>query len=112
MQALGAGDETLVDVEYVDLSEADERKLLLILDASSELAEVDACDLEELLRSVQTSSQELATWFTELGEAAKIIDPDIGMPDDGSGTKEIDEGAFQFDCKCPKCGFEFNNEKA
>jgi DNA modification methylase len=76
MQALGAGDETLVDVEYVDLSEEDERKLLLILDASSELAEVDACDLEELLRTVNTSSQELADWFTELGEAAKIFDPE------------------------------------
>lgn len=76
MQALGAGDDTLVDVEYVDLSEEDERKLLLILDASSELAEVDACDLEELLRTVNTSSQELADWFTELGEAAKIFDPE------------------------------------
>ena len=76
MQALGASDDTLVDVEYVDLSEEDERKLLLILDASSELAEVDACDLEELLRTVNTSSQELADWFTELGEAAKIFDPE------------------------------------
>ena len=76
MQALGAGDDTLVDVEYVDLSEEDERKLLLILDASSELAEVDACDLEELLRTVNTSSQELADWFTELGETAKILDPE------------------------------------
>lgn len=74
MQALGAGDETLVDVEYVDLSEEDERKLLLILDASSELAEVDACDLEELLRSVNTQSDILGAWFTELAESSSFLE--------------------------------------
>lgn len=76
MQALGVGDETLVDVEYVDLSEADERKLLLILDASSELAETDADSLDDLLRSVQTGSDALGEWFTELAESAGLVDAD------------------------------------
>lgn len=49
MQALGVGEETLVDVEYVELSAEDEKKALLILDASSELAEVDAADVNALV---------------------------------------------------------------
>ena len=105
MQALGAGDDTLVDVEYVDLSEEDERKLLLILDASSELAEVDACDLEELLRTVNTSSQELADWFTELGEAANIFDPE--PPEQ---FPEVDEG-IETEHECPKCGYKWSGGK-
>lgn len=73
MQALGVGDDTLVDVEYVDLSEADEKKLLLVLDASSELAEVDADSLDALLRDVQTGSDDLGNWFTELAEATDLL---------------------------------------
>lgn len=51
MQALGVGDDCMVDVEYVDLSEEDERKALLVLDASSELAKVDADLLSELVNA-------------------------------------------------------------
>lgn len=65
MQALGAGDGTLVDVEYVDLSEEDERKLLLILDASSELAEVDAADVASLMDDCNWQSVELAKFCDE-----------------------------------------------
>jgi hypothetical protein len=49
MQALGVGEETLVDVEYVELSPEDEKKALLVLDASSELAEIDASALDQLV---------------------------------------------------------------
>jgi hypothetical protein len=49
MQALGVGEETMVDVEYVSLTLDEERKALLILDASSEMAKVDADLLRELV---------------------------------------------------------------
>jgi len=49
MQALGVGDDTLVDVEYVELSPEDEKKALLVLDVSSELAEIDASALDQLV---------------------------------------------------------------
>ena len=94
MQALGVGDETLVDVEYVDLSEADERKLLLILDASSELAETDADSLDDLLRSVQTGSDALGEWFTELAESAKLLgledDKDLSDPELDAIPEEVE----------------------
>lgn len=53
MQALGVGEDTLVDVEYVDLDEMEERKALLILDASSEMAKVDADLLRELVNATE-----------------------------------------------------------
>jgi hypothetical protein len=49
MQALSRGDGTLVDVEYVELSEEDEKKALLILDASREMAGIDNDRLDELV---------------------------------------------------------------
>jgi redox-sensitive bicupin YhaK (pirin superfamily) len=41
-----------VDVEYVELSEEEERKALLMLDAMSELAEVDHGSLERLFEEI------------------------------------------------------------
>jgi hypothetical protein len=49
MQALGIGEETLVDVEYVELSPDDEKKALLILDASREMAGIDNERLHDLV---------------------------------------------------------------
>ena len=49
MQALSRGDDTLVDVEYVELSQEEEKKALLILDASREMAGIDNDRLSELV---------------------------------------------------------------
>ena len=57
MQALGVSDDTLVDVEYVDLSPEEEKKALLLLDKTSELATIDGASLEDLLRDIQTGEQ-------------------------------------------------------
>ena len=102
MQALGVGEETLVDVEYVELSPEDEKKALLILDASSQLAGTDAECLDELLRSVQTSNDALGDWFIELAEAAKLID--LQQPDE---FPDVDEG-IKTDHECPKCGYRWS----
>jgi hypothetical protein len=66
MQALGAGDDTLVDVEYVELSEEEELKALLLLDASSELAEVDRAKVQELASMVDFSSVDLLAFADEM----------------------------------------------
>jgi hypothetical protein len=108
MQALGVGDDTLVDVEYVELSPEDEKKALLVLDASSELAEVDK---ELMLASLDACSFEsqilddLSNEFTLDLESLKT-DP-IGTNEDGQ-TEEINVENFHFKCKCPDCGYEFN----
>ena len=108
MQALGVGEETLVDVEYVELSPEDEKKALLILDASSELAEVDK---ELMLASLDACSfdskilDDLSREFTSELESLKT-NP-IGTNEDGQ-TEEVNVEDFEFQCKCPDCGFEFN----
>jgi hypothetical protein len=66
MQALGVGEETLVDVEYVELSPEDEKKALLVLDASSELAEVDASSLDQLVKECAFQDDLLSEFGSEM----------------------------------------------
>jgi hypothetical protein len=66
MQALGVGEETLVDVEYVELSPEDEKKALLVLDASSELAEVDASSLDQLVKECSFQDNLLGDFASEM----------------------------------------------
>lgn len=79
----GAG--TLIDVEYVELSEEEERKALLILDASVGLATIDADAMDELLEEVQTSSKDMLRWFDQLedgiaNKVTKVDRSDIDAP--------------------------------
>lgn len=89
MQALGVGDETLVDVEYVELSEEDEKKALLILDASSELAEVDAAQLDQLVADCALSHdgfQELLGDFESIIKRFNV--DDVSPPELPTGDRE------------------------
>ena len=76
-QALNAkqNDPTvMIDVEYVELSEAEEAAVLAVLDASTEMAVVDPVKLDELLREVNTESQAIADMLTELAEESGALD--------------------------------------
>ena len=76
-QALNAKENdpsVLVDVEYVELSEAEEAAVLAVLDASTEMAVVDPMKLDELLREVNTESQAIADMLTELAEESGALD--------------------------------------
>ena len=64
----------LVSVEYVELTEAEEAKALAILDASTDLAEVDPIKLDELLREFETGSEALSKMITDLAESAGCLD--------------------------------------
>jgi DNA modification methylase len=76
MQALGVGDDTLVDVEYVELSPEDEKKALLVLDVSSELAEVDASALDQLVAECSFDT-------SVLDDLAKEMLASVSIPDNG-----------------------------
>ena len=87
MQALGVGEETLVDVEYVELSPEDEKKALLVLDASSELAEVDASSLDQLVKDcafdmgvLDDLAKEMLADFPMVDDEPKITEDDIPEP--------------------------------
>jgi hypothetical protein len=103
MQALGVGEETLVDVEYVELSPEDEKKALLVLDASSELATIDASQLEQLVSDCSfdfSALTDLASdMISALGEIQEVIPPD-DFPD-------VDENIATAH-ECPKCGYKWS----
>jgi len=90
-----------IDVEYVELSEAEEAKALAILDASTGMAEVDAGKLEELLAEVSTDSEAISQMLKEL--QVEIVIP----PED---FKDYDED-IETDHECPKCGYKFSGGK-
>jgi hypothetical protein len=80
----------------------------LVLDASSELAEVDKDLMLAGLDACSFESQvldDLSNEFTLDLESLKT-DP-IGTNEDGQ-TEEINVENFHFECKCPDCGYEFN----
>lgn len=103
MQALGVGEETLVDVEYVELSPEDEKKALLVLDASSELAEVDASSLDQLVKDcafdmgvlddlAKEMLAECGQWQGDEGDeqyTRKIVPPTYSMTGDKPQVSDL-----------------------
>ena len=82
MQALGVGEETLVDVEYVELSPEDEKKALLLLDSSSELATVDASDLDALVSDCAFDTDVLNDFAREMLDSLGVgPEPEIHEDD-------------------------------
>lgn len=50
-----------VPVDYVDLNEEEERKALLYLKRTTDLARIDPVNLEVILNSIETDQEEIAT---------------------------------------------------
>lgn len=86
------GPGTLVDVEYVELNDAEERKALIILDAAVGLATVDAESLDALLEESTASSGVLQNWFDDMEEAiaSKLKKPDKS---DLDAAPKVDQAA-------------------
>ena len=87
-QALGQGDDTLVDVEFVDLSPEEEKKALLILDKISEWATIDADALDELIREVQTGEEAIADLIASMAEENGLLDLADNAPIDEDDVPE------------------------
>ena len=98
MQALGVGEETLVDVEYVELSPEDEKKALLLLDASSELATVDDSALELLIEDIQFNNALLGDFAIDYKNLAEMTSDEWqGKPQadiDGIGNYDPSQETF------------------
>lgn len=95
-QALQA-EQPLIDVEYVDLSEEDERKALVLLDKIGELAEVDPEALDALLREIETGEAELQALLEEMADDAGLYQAD---GDAGDGASQDVPEAFQILVEC------------
>lgn len=100
-----AGDAE-IPVLILDVTESESDKILATFDPLGAMAEADAGKLEELLREVQTGNEALAEMLAELAEDNGILGE--LNEDDAGQTEEIDPDSFELECKCPKCGFEFD----
>lgn len=72
-QAL-TSEQPFIDVEYVDLSEDEERKALATMDPISEMATTDKEILDQLLREVNTGSEHLQQLLSDMASDAGILD--------------------------------------
>jgi ParB-like chromosome segregation protein Spo0J len=97
-----------VPVLVLDIDEAEAGKLLLSLDPLAALAETNAVALDALLREVDTGSEGLQQMYADMAEAARLYASDEAPE---SSAKEIDADSFEMQCKCPRCGFEFDPPK-
>ena len=78
MQALTLKEDTLVDVEYIELSLEEEKKALLILDSSSELAVADANSLKQLIADCSFDLEALNVFAKDMLEAVSPrVEPEV-----------------------------------
>lgn len=63
-------------------------------------------DWEQLANSWDV--EELSGWGLEIPDFESGDDELDNNPE--SSAKEVDVDDFEFDCKCPKCGFEYNKD--
>lgn len=86
----------LIDVEYVELTEAEELEALATLDPLSALAGTDAAQLDALLREVSTGDSAVQALLDELAQAAGIVPPGADLWDAAMGGLPTgDKGGFQ-----------------
>jgi hypothetical protein len=96
-ETLGVGE---VPVIVLDVTEAEADTLLLFMDPLASMAKADAKLLDELLRSVQTSSQPLAAMLEDLAfDAGLYRDTAAAATEEDGGGDGLGGG-----CVCPRCG--------
>lgn len=100
MKALGWSEASVV---HVDLDNTQAAALGVALNRTSELAEWDKDILGSLLHGLQEDGLDLAEIGFDLGDIEDLTPKAI------NGSKELGEEEFsEFDKKCPRCGFEFD----
>jgi hypothetical protein len=87
-------------VLVLDVSEAESDKLLLTLDPLAALAQTDDDAVRALLERVQVESDDVRKMVTFLAKAP------AQPPEQFQAL-----GAQTFDHRCPKCGFEFDEDQ-
>jgi ParB-like chromosome segregation protein Spo0J len=99
-----------IDCVRTELNGADATAYAIADNRTAELAEWDdeilaatlnGLALEEgLLEAAGYDEEELAAMLAEIDDQPKE-----------SSSEEVDVDSFEMDCKCPRCGFEFDNKQ-
>lgn len=112
--------EPSVPVLYVDLTEAEEKQALLMLDPIAAMAATDKDKLDELLRQVQSDDERVTAMLAGMAEREKVIYAPSDLTPQFSDRNYTD-GDFSEDIKtipdqleknrvqviCPHCGERF-----
>lgn len=109
LAAAKLGLDTVPTIELGHLSDTQRRAYVL---ADNRLAELSGWDME-MLKTEIAELDEQDFEISMLGFGDYLIDEPITKDQkDITGSQELNEEDFQdFDNKCPKCGFEFDNKE-
>jgi hypothetical protein len=100
----------LVVVQRTDLDLATDAKAKELAIVDNRSGEVGLAWDTEVLQDL-AQDVDLGDWFTAEEMTAWTDVPDFDDTESESSAQEIDVDAYEFDCKCPKCGFEFIQQK-
>lgn len=93
--------DTLVDVEILDVTDEEAKKLLLSMDPLAALAGYDTAKLEDLQEAVETDSDTLATFWANVHANAQAIEQEAkkaARPKKDSEPKIEERFAILIDC--------------
>lgn len=100
----------IVPVLVLDLNDDEAGKLLATFDPLGAMAETNNVQLKELLDGLSTSDEYVSELLAKLAEENGLIPLDDHQVGESS-AKEVDVEGFEMGCKCPRCGFEFDDTK-
>ena len=95
-------------VRRIDIANADDPRAVRLGIADNRIHDVNADYDAEILASIAEEVDISDMYFDD--ELAAIVDADGEEAPEyhpESSAKEVDVDGFEFDCKCPKCGFEY-----
>jgi hypothetical protein len=98
-----SNDEPTVPVLYVDLTEEEEKKILLTIDPIAGMAAMDDEKFRELVAEVEFASEEARASVEHAGAEAGVIPPNF-QPTSAEDQGRLDQ---KKPVQCPKCGHEF-----
>jgi hypothetical protein len=93
----------------IDLDTPEGREMAI---ADNRISEINYEPDESVLIQFADEGVELGDWFTAEEMAGWDVEvPDYSEDEPESSTQEIDVDLYEFDCQCPKCGFQFTKTK-
>ena len=101
-----------VVLRRVDIPTADDPRAIRLGIGDNRIQEVNNDTDAELLALLVDEGNDISDMYFE-DELAALVEGDRNEEQDNepynpeSSTKEVDVDGFEFDCKCPKCGFEY-----
>ena len=101
-----------VILRRVDIPTADDPRAIRLGIADNRISELNYDPDIELLSAIAEEVDISDMYFED--ELAALVEADRNEEQDNepynpeSSTKEVNTEDFEFDCKCPKCGFEYS----